>query len=212
VTPDDFQKKCPRLWHVAPAGAWERIRTHGFQTSEQLIQAADLADDERVNLLTERRPERVELSVNGDRVVLRDQQPMFAVSDLTKILADDLTPSDWVQLLNRRVYLFVDAKKKDQLLDKYVELDGEQELLTISPWRLLQAAGSRLECAEGNTGAVARKTGVKKTRNTFVSLPRFPNKKPGEVTVVDGLLDVSCVVSATLHRPGAAPVPLPVDR
>jgi hypothetical protein len=61
-------------------------------------------------------------------------------------------------------------------------------------------AGPRIELAAQNTGAIARKAGPQKGLDTFMPLARFPDRKPAEVTVVDGLDDLSVVVRAERHR------------
>jgi len=64
------------------------------------------------------------------------------------------------------------------------------------PVRLVKAAGSRIELAAQNTGAIARRTGPQKRRDTFVPMSRFPDRRPAEV---DGLDDRSVVVWAECH-------------
>jgi hypothetical protein len=97
------------------------------------------------------------------------------------------------------------------LLDKYVQRDGAQDVLTLSPMRLLKAAGPRIELAAQNTGAIARQTGPQKGKDTFLSVSRFPDRKPSEVTVVDGLDDLAVVSRAErLHSGGERELlPLP---
>jgi len=200
MTPDQFLNRCPSLWHVGPAGSWERIARTGFQTAQQLIRDADLDDVTRTTLFNQPRRDSVRLMVNGDEVVLRDQGPLFQRKDLSIILGDGLSVGDWVQILNQRIYLFTDQKALQTLLDKYVEHDGAQDVLTLSPSRLLRTAGPRIQLAAQNTGAVARKSGPQKGLDTFLPLSRFPDRKPAEVTVVNGLDDLSVVVRAERHE------------
>jgi hypothetical protein len=200
MTPEQFTSRCRSLWHIGPAGSWSRISELGFRTAEQLIRAADLDEEARARLLAEPRRAAVTLRVDGGEVVLRDQGRLFGRADLTTVLGDGLTVADWVGLLNRRVYFFTDGSAMRTLRDKYVQLDGAQDVLTLSPLRLLQAARSQLELSAQNTGAIARVKGPQKGRDTFLSLVRFPDRKPAEVTVVDGLDDLSVVVSAERHH------------
>jgi hypothetical protein len=210
VTPDQFLDRCKRICHVGPEGSWSRIATHGFRTAEQLIQKATLDDARRTELLTMPRAESVRLEVDGDEVVLRDQEPLFARKDLDAVLGDGLDIDSWVQLLNRRVYFYTDEVPMKKLLDKYVERDGAQEVIWLSPLRLLRAAGGRLELAAQNTGAVARRGGTQKTLDTFVPLARFPDRKPNEVTVVDGLDEIEAVVRVERFLADGTRIALPV--
>jgi hypothetical protein len=196
MTPEQFLNRCKIVCHVAPAGAWERISTHGFRTAEQLITQADLGDEERQELLTAPRPEAVRLRVGEDDVVIRDQGPLLARKDLKSILDQGLEVGDWIHLLNRRVYFFTDETAMKKLLDKYVERDGAQDVIWLSPLKFLEAAGSSIELTSQNTGAVARKTGPQKAADTYAPLWRFTDRKPAEATVVDGLDDLSPVFRA----------------
>ena len=129
-------------------------------------------------------------------MVLRDQGPLFARKDLSSVLDDGVDVSDWIQLLNQRVYFFTDQPSMQKFLDKYVELDGAQDVIWLSPLKVLEAAGSRLELTSQNTGAIARRSGTQKTADTFAPLWRFTDRKPTEATILGGLDDLSPVFRA----------------
>lgn len=196
MTPEQFLNRCKIVCHVGPVGAWERISKHGFRTAEQLIMEADLGDDERQALLTSPRPEAVRLRVAGDEVVLRDQGPLLARKDLKSALDQGLDVSDWIHLMNRRVFFFTDEASMKKFLDKYMEKDGAQDVIWLSPLKVLEAAGTSLELTSQNSGTVARRTGPLKTEDTFAPLWRFTDRKPAEATIVDGLDDLSPVFRA----------------
>jgi len=199
MTPDQFLDRCKLVCHVGPVGVWEQIAKHGFRTAEQLIRHSDLDEDERQRLLSTPRREPIRLNVEGDEVLLRDQGPLFARKDLTSILGDGLDVSDWVRLLNRRSFFFTDQVSMQRLRDKYVELDGAQEVIWLSPLRVIRMEGLCLELTSQNTGAIGRRTGPQKLADTFVPFSSFPNRRPKELTMVDGLVDLSPVVRAERH-------------
>jgi hypothetical protein len=196
MTPEQFLNRCKIVCHIGPAGVWDQISKTGFRTAEQLILDADLTDDERQHLLSTPRRESVRLRVRGEDVILRDQGPLFARKDLKSALDSGLDVSDRIHLLNQRVYFFTDETPMQKLLDKYVEADGAQDVIWLSPFKLIQVEGLRLELASQNTGAIARKTGPQKTAETFVPLFRFPDRKPAELTALGGLEDLSPVFRA----------------
>lgn len=196
MTPEQFLNRCKTICHVGPAGVWEQISDCGFRTAEQLILDADLTDDERQGLLSAPRRESVRLQVRGQEVTLRDQGPLFARKDLKSVLDSGLDVSDWIHLLNQRVYFFSDQTSMQKILDKYVQMDGAQDVIWLSPLKLLEAEGLKLELASQNTGAIARRSGRQKTADTFVPLFRFPDRKPVEVTALDGFNDLSPVFRA----------------
>ena len=196
MTPEQFLNRCKQICHVGPAGVWERIATHGFRTAEQLILEADLSDEERQRLLSTPRRESVRLRVRGEEVILRDQSPLFARKDLRTILDSGIDVSDWIHLLNQRVYFFSDQASVQKFVDKYVESDGAQDVIWLSPLKVLEADELRLELASQNTGAIARRSGPLKTADTFVPLFRFPDRRPAEVTMLGGLDDLTPVFRA----------------
>jgi hypothetical protein len=194
MTPEQFLNRCKVICHVGPAGVWEQISTRGFRTAEQLILEADLTDEERQELLSTPRRESVRLSVQGKDVILRDQGQLFARKDMSSILGNDV--SDWIHLLNQRVYFFTDQTAMQKFLDKYVQIDGAQDVIWLSPLKLLESAGLGLELTSQNTGAIARQSGSQKTADAFAPLWRFTDRKPLEATIVDGLDDLSPVFRA----------------
>lgn len=207
MTPEQFLSRCPSLWHVAPAGAWEPIESIGLLTAAQLIDAADLDDEARTALHGEIRPESVALHVDGHDVVLRDQSPLLR-GDLAGALAPGFEISDWVKLLNRRVYLYTDRAVLRKALDAPLEAGVSLDVITFSPRRLLDQAKSQIELSARSTGTTIRKADPDKGRDTFVSISRFPDKKPAEVTIVDGLDDLSSVVRVERHDPDGTRTPL----
>ena len=196
MTPEQFLNRCKVICHVGPIGVWEQVTTHGFRTAEQLILEADLTDEERQTLLSTPRRESVRLSVRGDAVTLRDQGPLFARKDLKSILGDGRNASDWIHLLNQRVYFFTDETSMRKLLDKYLQIDGGQDVIWLSPLKFVEAAGLCLELTSQNTAAIARQSGAQKTADAFAPLWRFTDRKPAEATVFGGLDDLSPVFRA----------------
>jgi hypothetical protein len=196
MTPEQFMNRCKTICHVGPAGVWEQISHYGFRTAEQLILDAELTDDERQRLLSEPRREAARLHVGGRDVTLRDQGPLFARKDLNTVLDSGLDVSDWIHLLNQRVYFFTDQTSMQKLLDKYLLLDGAQDVVWLSPLKFLATEGLQLELASQNTGAIARRSGPQKTVETFVPFFRFPDRRPAEVTALGGFDDLTAVFRA----------------
>ena len=192
------------LCHVGPISAWEGIRRLGFRTASQLIADADLDDEDRSRLLTQPRRDSCRLIVHDMEVVLRDQGPLFARRDLASIMGDGMSVTDWIQILNKRVYLFAHPAALNKVLDKYVDRDGGQEVITFDRRRLLEIYRNRIELSAQNTGAVARVIGPQKHRDTFKSIGAFPDRVPSEITVVDGIDDLSVVLSVERHLLGGS--------
>ena len=196
MTPEQFLNRCKVICHVGPVGVWEHISKYGFRTAEQLILEADLNEEERQELLSTPRRESVRLRVRGEDVTIRDQGPLFARKDLKSSPDSGLDISEWIHLLNQRVYFFTDETSMQKLMDKYLQVDGAQDVIWLSPLKVLEATGLNLELTSQNTGAIARRTGVQKTADTFAPLWRFTDRKPAEATIVGGLDDLSPVFRA----------------
>jgi hypothetical protein len=196
MTPEQFLNRCKVVCHVGPAGVWEQVTKHGFRTAEQLILDADLPEEERQALLSTPRRESVRLTVHGEDVVLRDQAQLFARKDLKSILGDGPDVGDWIHLLNRRVYFFTDETSMRKFLDRYLLVDGSQDVIWLSPLKLVEAAGLQLELTSQNTAAIARQSGVQKTADAFAPLWRFTDRKPTEATIFGGTDDLTPVVRA----------------
>jgi len=69
-------------------------------------------------------------------------------------------------------------------------------VIWLSPLKVLEAEGIRLELASHNTGAIARRSGPQKAADTFVPLFRFPDRLPAELTMLGGLDDMTPVFRA----------------
>lgn len=208
VTPERFLEHCKSLWHVGPAGSWPQIARTGLRTAEQLILQGDLDEEARKDLLTRPRRETTRFTIDGEEVALRDQGRLSARKDLATDYSEGFDEAQWIGLLNRRVYLFCDGAKMRTFLKKYVERDGAQDVLVISPLRLLQAVGPQIEITAPSTGAIARRTGSQKSPESFLSIARSPDRKPAEVTIVDGLDDLGAIVRAERHHADGSVEPL----
>lgn len=126
-------------------------------------------------------------------------------------MGDGMSVADWIHELNRRVYVFAGRASMEKVLRKYVERDGAQELVTFSPIRFLRTVSDRLELSAQNSGAIARRAGPQKFRNTFLPLEQFPtDRRPAEITVVDGIDDLSAVDQVVRHYKDGRTVTLPL--
>lgn len=69
-------------------------------------------EEERQTLLSTPRRESVRLTVRCEDVTLRDQVPLFARKDLRSVLDNGIDVSDWIHLLNQRVYFLIDETSR----------------------------------------------------------------------------------------------------
>jgi hypothetical protein len=185
MTPDQFKKWCPGLWHVAPGGTWEIIREEGFKTAAQLQAVSVPAGDGE-----------------ADTVVVETTQGSYVRKhrDPAAYMGDEEAVNTWVSMLDSRVYLFANRVPMDKLLAKQLARDnGAQDILIISTQRLLDAVRPSIELSSQNSSAVARVPSAEKLAEMFLPLSRFPDKRPAEVTVLDGFDAKGIVIRAERH-------------
>jgi hypothetical protein len=185
MTPDQFKKWCPGLWHVAPGGTWEIIREEGFKTAAQLQSVSVPAGDGE-----------------ADTVVVETTQGSYVRKrrDPAAYMGDEEAVNTWVSMLDSRVYLFANRIPMDKLLAKQLTRDnGAQDILIISTQRLLDAMRPSIELSSQNSSAVARVPSAEKCAEMFLPLSRFPDKRPAEVTVVGGFDAKGIVIRAERH-------------
>jgi hypothetical protein len=156
MTPAELAERHPQLFHVTTAGASDQIRRLGLMSTADLLALLDLPEPRRVELVTKRRgkAEVISDAVRGT-FVLGDNAPL-SEKRLTGRLEDGLTFSDWLKLLNDRVFFWTDRRRAESLRQSRRYRDAEKELLVVDTLALARAHGDRVEIAPFNTGATGR--------------------------------------------------------
>jgi hypothetical protein len=140
-------------------------------------------------------------------IVLRDQSPMPPKA-LSRCLDPPLTPPDWYELVNVRVFFRLD---RDRLLRHWAANRGSRQICyTVSTARLLEQYAAFIELSPFNSGNALRRA-AKRGHRTFVPLmdwtrqgwhaealpgavPRSPSHKPAELTVRRSIPDFLSLV------------------
>src|SRR5215208_2327651 len=97
----------PRLYHMAEDGSWDAIRRHGLLSTRALLDLFEIRGAERDALYSRHRPSgtTVHHPVHGTAVI-RDQKPM-SDSKVATALGGSMTPREWYELLNDRVFFWL---------------------------------------------------------------------------------------------------------
>jgi hypothetical protein len=100
----------PTLYHMAEAGSWPSICAHGLLSTSALLDHCGVTGPQRMELESLYRPDKVclEETLQG-RITLRDQKPM----DEKRLIAafqNGITPRQWRETLNSRVFFSAQAK------------------------------------------------------------------------------------------------------
>jgi hypothetical protein len=201
------------IYHLAEAANWPSIQRHGLLSTSALLDLAKLSEDERHRYEQEHRPDHTELP-NGIRI--RDQKPL-SIQALQQCLVG-LTPSEWYQLLNRKLFFWLDA---DRLNRQRRACEPRQQIvLVVDTERLLRRHADRITLSPINSGNARRKPAVR-GKATFVPYEKWlksgwsseaiglgtrrraGNHRPVELTVEGAIQDImECLVNVQRLAPG----------
>ncbi|MCW5622262.1 MAG: hypothetical protein KIS79_14240 [Burkholderiales bacterium] len=146
------------VFHLADAENWRSIQRHGLHSTVALIRLAGLVEHE-ARAFRDYRAERMRLPSGA---VIRDQRPM-PPSSLQKCLQEGLTPRDWYDLVNAKVFFWID---QDRLGRHVAACAGRsQMLITIDSRRLLERYGDVAFVTPFNVGNARRRPAPRSERS-----------------------------------------------
>ncbi|MBM3620798.1 MAG: hypothetical protein FJX20_08910 [Alphaproteobacteria bacterium] len=183
-----------RVYHIAEAENWPSIQRDGLLSARALFERAGARAADRA-AVEKHRPARAVLS---DGTVIRDQSPMPPAA--LKPCLRGLTPAQWYQLLNGKVFFWFDEDRVERHL--HACRRTAQIALTIDAEALLARHAARASVAPFNTGNARRKPAVR-GRATFV--PWATWRASGWRSESDGL-------GTALRSKSHKPAELTIDR
>ncbi|WP_192363402.1 DUF7002 family protein [Mesorhizobium mediterraneum] len=182
-------RDCPYLYHMAMRQSWPSIQRHGLLPTNLLLDLWEIEGDERRELITRRRPVSVTVShpKHGEAVV-RDQIPMHD-HHLAKCLRDGLTPRDWHERLNERVFFWLTDARLERLLCANAYKRDEHIVLKVDTASVISEYRDRIELCPMNSGCTMpypHPRGV----DTFLPINKYPyaqwrEKRSARETVVE---------------------------
>ena len=150
----------PRLYHVTVPGAWDSIQRLGLRPSVDLAKRQG-----KLEILERRRPSAIDL---GNNIVLNDQLPLSEKA-LDSCLDDELTPRDWLGILNRRVFFYPTETEVEKLLNARINRSRERDILIFDTKKLSEDYLQNLQFCPINSGSTIRKP-ARRGLNTFTSI------------------------------------------
>ena len=173
MTKETLVETCPILYHMAEDHTWPGIREHGLLSTRALLDLFDITGQERTRLYSQHRPESVEIihALHG-RAVIRDQKPM-PESRLRPSLQGGITPGEWYELVNDRVFFWVSKHRLLRLLSARAYRSRVHTVLHVDTQRLVTDYRDRIRLTainSGNTLPIARPRGV----DTFLTIEEYP--------------------------------------
>ncbi len=149
-----------RIFHLADAENWPLIQRDGLRNTSELIEQAGLSERE-AQVFRSYRPHMMRLPSGA---IIRDQRPM-PPSSLLRCLQDGLTPQDWYDLVNSKVFFWIDAGRL--LRHAAACAPRPQILVTVDARRLFECYAERAFVTAFNVGN-ARRRPAPRSQASFV--------------------------------------------
>ena len=201
------------IYHLAEAANWPSIQRHGLLSTSALLDLTALPKYERDRYEQQHRPHHRELPGG---IQIRDQKPLPARA-LERCLVG-LRPSEWYQLLNRKVFFWLDADRLNR--QRRACEPRPQVVLIVDTERLLSRHAERIALSPINSGNARRKPAVR-GKATFVPYEewlesgwsseaiglgtrrRATSHRPVELTVERAVQDImECLIDVHQLAPG----------
>jgi len=200
ITPDELTSHYPRLYHMAEVGTWPSIVKHGLLSTSALVTLFQVPEPRRTQILSAHRPLGIEIShPRVGRAVVRDQIPM-SDAGLERCLQEGLSPGDWYEILNARVFFWLTEERLERLLGAGAYRERTHTVITLDTKSLLVDYSPRIVLSPINSGCT-RPFPQPRGRSTFLPLGEYPfqhwRKKRGpteavvELAVEDAVQNVS---------------------
>ncbi|HVF00748.1 MAG TPA: hypothetical protein VNA27_05335 [Rubrobacteraceae bacterium] len=176
---------------MAEDESWDSIRKHGLLSTSALLDRFEIEDEQRFTIESARRPEivRIEHPEHGVALV-RDNKPMQEKA-LERCLVD-MTPREWYEHLNRRVFFWVERKRLLKLLGARAYRDRPHLVLEVETAGLLERHAEQVSLSPINSGATFALGPAPRGPDTFRRIAGHPNGKPiVEVSVDYAVPDIA---------------------
>ena len=177
MDPERLASRYPVLFHMAESGSWESIRKHGLLSTTALLDLFEVEGRERLAIESAWRPEIVQLEhPEHGMALVRDNKPMQEKA-LEKCL-HGMTPREWYEHLNRRVFFWVEWKRLLKLLGARAYRDRPHLVLEVGTAGLLERHADRVTLSPINSGATFAMNPAPRGPGTFRRIADHSEVKP----------------------------------
>jgi len=157
---------------MAEADTWTQIQRHGLLSTTALLDLFEIARTERFEIESKRRPEivTIEHAIHG-RAQIRDNKPLreqFLAQSL-----QGMSLQEWYELLNRKVFFWVRAKRLETLLRARAYRGRAHDVLTLDTAAVLETHGASAALASINSGATLYPSAPMRGPQTFARVADF---------------------------------------
>ena len=200
MSPEELAERHPKLYHVTEPNAWPSIKKNGLLSTAHILDLFEIKGPQRDKIELTRRPTSIPLEhpVHGN-LIINDNVPLSEKS-LSTCLDNDLTPADWLRILNKRVFFWPDQESLDRHLGARLNRNRLREVIVVDTLSLTKTHTERVELCPINSGATIRKA-ARRGLETFSPLLKYSFKEwrtlrggldqIREITVRNHVFDVS---------------------
>jgi len=192
----DLAARYPCLYHMAERDAWASIRDRGLLSAIAVLDLFQVNGAQRAALSSAHRPDKVTVGAGCGQIVLRDQKPMEATRLATALL-NGVTPRDWYETINSKVFFWVQEERLCGLLNARPYRMLEHDVLVINTASFVAAHENQIwlcHMNSGNTFPVPHKrdlTAFKRIANYPTKSSGAPAKEVVELVVDYEVLDIA---------------------
>src|SRR4051812_18981479 len=158
---------------MAELGSQPSILKYGLLSTEALLDLFEIQGPQRDALLRQHRSESATIThPEHGTAIVRDQKPMNSTT-LGKCLTD-MTPEEWYEHLNKRVFFWVSEDRLERMLAAGAYRDREHTVLELDTGGLLAAYLDNVKLSPMNSGATFPMGATPRGSRTFLSLAEYP--------------------------------------
>ncbi len=176
MTEDELQEviaDCPTLFHMAEHGSWPSIREHGLLSTSALLDLYGVSGSQRTAIESMRRPHSVPLKADGlATAVVRDQIPMTD-DRLRQCLPAHLSPKEWYQILNAKVFFWLTRDRLHRLTGGRTYRDKSHDVLELDTRSFIEAHRDRIWLCPMNSGNTFPIPHLR-NESTFLRIAEYP--------------------------------------
>jgi hypothetical protein len=176
LDPEELTGRYPVLYHMAEDASWESIRRLGLLSTSALLDRFGVRGERRYSIESCRRPGIATVEGPGlGKVLIRDNKPMQEAT-LRRCLSG-LTPREWYENLNRRVFFWVEWERLARLLGARANRDRPHLVLEVDTAGLLRSHSERIALSSINSGATFAMSPASRGPDTFRRIAEHPKGK-----------------------------------
>jgi len=192
-------------YHLVDASNWVSVQNYGLMSAQRLMEACGAIECDAPR---RHRPASRRLASG---VLIRDQRPMPPKA-LISCLRNGLTPQDWYELLNSKIFFWLDPRRLNR--QRLACEASPQVVLVVNASRLLMKYQGFASVTPINTGNALR-SAAPRNLTTFVpyqrwlvdgwahenipdARPRPRRHRPVELTISEAIPDILDYVAAAV--------------